>query len=290
MKNLVTNTDMKLLAKNVTSENIEKFFLNNINKLLYKVARFMRSLIRTAINIVAGSSDVDFAPSDKIGDNPPTNPAVQSKDDISNDKNTSRFSSNNSDSQPDNNTYADNKDDSDNQSVTSLLVFIKNHSCQHQNKGVIAIACFLMTYERNKNANFLQMVAKYFVFGQNVPKHCIEIFHKMGLLVTSEIICQALQANNNAVLQQFCEKVCKEHFLISYNNMNFYGKVQNKRVHNKAYQVAYIVGYVCIMKGDGYFRVNIVNYNTIIYLKSADFLLDLAECNYCQASLHYMLS
>lgn len=88
------------------------------------------------------------------------------------------------------------------------------------------------------------MVAKDFAFGQNVPKHCIEIFHKIGLLVTSEIIRQALQANGNAVLQQVCEKVCKERFLISYDNINFYGKVQNKRVHNKAYQVAYTVGYI----------------------------------------------
>ena len=47
--------------------------------------------------MVAGSSDIDSTPLDKIGDNPTSNPAVQLKDDISNDKNTSWSNSDNSD-------------------------------------------------------------------------------------------------------------------------------------------------------------------------------------------------
>lgn len=64
MKNLMINVNIKLLAKKFISENIEKFFLNNIYKLLYKVARFITSLIKTATNIVADSFNANFASSD----------------------------------------------------------------------------------------------------------------------------------------------------------------------------------------------------------------------------------
>lgn len=57
------NPNIKLLAKNVTLKNIEKYFLNNINKLLYKIARFAKFLIRIATNIVANGFNTNFAPS-----------------------------------------------------------------------------------------------------------------------------------------------------------------------------------------------------------------------------------
>lgn len=53
--------------------------------------------------------------------------------------------------------------------------------------------------------------------------------------------------------------------------------------------MAYIVGYVCFMKGDGYFKVNTINFNAIIHLKSANFFLNLVRCNHYQVLLRYML-
>lgn len=76
MKNLVTNTDIKLLVENVPLQNIQKFSLNNIAKLLYEIARFTRSLKKTAINIVADSSNANFALSNKINNNLSTDPVV----------------------------------------------------------------------------------------------------------------------------------------------------------------------------------------------------------------------
>lgn len=76
MKNFVTNVDMKFPAKNIIFENMEKFSLNNIDKLLYKIAEFKRSLIKIVTNIIAGSSNTNSNSSDKTGDNLPTNPAI----------------------------------------------------------------------------------------------------------------------------------------------------------------------------------------------------------------------
>lgn len=77
---------MKLLAKNIISENIKMFSLNHINKLLYNVAGFIKFLIKTIANIVASNSNANSAPLDKTGGNPSINPAIQLNDDISNDK------------------------------------------------------------------------------------------------------------------------------------------------------------------------------------------------------------
>lgn len=85
----------------------------------------------------------------------------------------------------------------------------------------------MLAYSRSKYTNLLQMIARYFVFAQNMPKRCVEVFYKMSLLVTSKTVCQALTANSKAVLQTLWERVHNERFLISYDNMNFYEKVQD---------------------------------------------------------------
>lgn len=55
MKNLVTNINIKLLTKNIIPKNIKKFFLNNIDKLLNKIAGSMRFLIKITANIITSS-------------------------------------------------------------------------------------------------------------------------------------------------------------------------------------------------------------------------------------------
>lgn len=61
--------DIKLLEKNVISKSIEKFFLKNINKLLYKIAEFTKSLITIDTNIIADSLNINFAFLNQTSDN-----------------------------------------------------------------------------------------------------------------------------------------------------------------------------------------------------------------------------
>lgn len=60
IKNLGINVDIKFLVKNVIPKNIKKFVLNNIDKLLYKIAKFIKFLIKTIANIVASSSNIYY--------------------------------------------------------------------------------------------------------------------------------------------------------------------------------------------------------------------------------------
>lgn len=55
------NTNIKLLAKNIFFEkNIEKFFLNKIDKLLYQITGFIKSLIKIKANIYVFNFNVNF--------------------------------------------------------------------------------------------------------------------------------------------------------------------------------------------------------------------------------------
>ena len=106
---------------------------------------------------------------------------------------------------------------------------IKKCYCNcRQNKALIATVNFcIMAYARNKYTKFFQIVTGYFTFAHNVSKRRTEVYHKMGLIVSYETVWQALNANGQAVLRLLCKKVNIEQFFLSYDNMNFYKKVQN---------------------------------------------------------------
>ena len=121
------------------------------------------------------------------------------------------------------------------------------------------------------------MVTGYFTFAHNVSKKGTKVYHKMSLIVLYKIVQQALNANGQAILRLLCEKVNVERFFLSYDNMNFYEKVQNQKVHNKNHQIVYTARYLCFMKGKASFLHHIVDYKAINKLTPFDFLLAPAE-------------
>lgn len=68
------------------------------------------------------------------------------------------------------------------------------------------------------------MVTGYFSFAHNVSKKDTKVYHKMGFVVSFEIVRQALNSNGQAMLKMLCERVNVERFLLSYDNINFYKK------------------------------------------------------------------
>ena len=112
----------------------------------------------------------------------------------------------------------------------------------------------------------------------------------MGLVVSYKIVGQALNANRQAVLRMLCEKVNIEQFFISDDNMNFYKKVQDQRIHNKNHQVAYTTSYLCFMKGQRFFSCHTVDYKAVNKLKPKNFLLALAEFQHQTKAIRNTLS
>ena len=134
------------------------------------------------------------------------------------------------------------------------------------------------------------MVTSYFFFAHNVSKKGVDVYYKMGLVVLYKAIWQALNANGQAVLKMLCERVNVKPFLLSYDNMNFYRKVQDQRVDNKNYQVVYIAGYVFFMKGPRLFLCYTVKYEAVNKLKPKDFLFALTKFQYQTKAIRYYLS
>lgn len=81
-------------------------------------------------------------------------------------------------------------------------------------------------------------------------------------MVSYKIVWWALNANRQVVLRMLCKNVNIEQFFLFYDNINFYKKVQDQRVHNKNHQVAYIAGYIYFIKSQGslfYHTVNVIS-------------------------------
>ncbi len=160
-----------------------------------------------------------------------------------------------------------------------------------RNKALIATVSFcMMAYTRNKYTNLLQMVTGYFSFAHNVSKRRTEVYHKMGLVVSYKTIWQALNANRQAVLRLLCERVNVERFFLSYNNINFYKKVQDQRVHNKNHQVAYTAGYIYFIKGEASLLCHTVDYEAVNKLTLSNFLLAAAKFQHQTEATRYILS
>ena len=76
--------------------------------------------------------------------------------------------------------------------------------------------------------------------------------------------------------------------------MNFYKKVRDQRLYNKAHIINYTVGYVCFMNVEDesffpYINRNQVQHEAITSLIASDFLLDQISLNHQMASTCYIL-
>lgn len=60
-----------------------------------------------------------------------------------------------------------------------------------------------------------------------MPQGYIEVFYKISFLVISKTIRYVLKTNRKIILQMLYNKIYNKYFLILYNNINFYKKVQN---------------------------------------------------------------
>ncbi len=123
-----------------------------------------------------------------------------------------------------------------------------------------------------------------------MTKKGIEVYYKMSLVASYKTIRQALNANGQVVLRLLCKRVNVERFFLSYDNVNFYKKVQDQRVHNKNYQVAYTTRYIYFMKGEASLFYHTVDYEAVNKLTPSDFLLAPAEFKFQMEATHYMLS
>lgn len=116
----------------------------------------------------------------------------------------------------------------------------------------------------------------------------------MGIVILSEIVWQAFQVNVQAIFFKFAEHAQSQHLFILYDNINFYEKIGDQRLYNKAYLVNYIARYIYFM--------NVVDKSTLPYINSDqvqhkvfsnlianNFLLDQVGLNYQAVTTRFIL-
>ncbi len=111
---------------------------------------------------------------------------------------------------------------------------------------LIILLCFL-SYSQSEQTNPFQVLNGHFLFANHVPKRAVESFYQMVFVVLNETICRGFQVNMRAILSRLKERAQTQRFFISYNNINFYEKVKDQCLYNKAHIVNYIAGYVCFI-------------------------------------------
>ena len=171
---------------------------------------------------------------------------------------------------------------------------IEQSVAKRNKKLVSIISLCLLSYSRSEQTNLFQMLNGYFLFANHVPKRAVETLHQMGFVVSSNTICQTLQVNAQAILSRLKERAQSQRLFISYNNMNFYEKVRNERLYNKAHIVNYTIGYVCFMNADNgsflpYINHNQVQHEAVTSFVASNFLLDQIGLNHQMASTYYIL-
>ncbi len=159
---------------------------------------------------------------------------------------------------------------------------------------VAIISLCILSYSRSKRTNLFLMLNGHYLFANHVRKRVIESLHQMGIIVSSETVWQALQVNAQAILSRLEERAQSQRLFLSYDNMNFYKKVRDQRLYNKAHLVNYTAGYVCFMNAaDGstlpYINSDQVQYEALNSLIANDFLLDQVGLNHRAVATRFIL-
>lgn len=139
------------------------------------------------------------------------------------------------------------------------------------------------------------MLNGYFLFANHILKQVMESLHQMGLVVLSETICWALQVNAQAILSRLKECASSQQLFILYDNKNFYEKVQDQRLYNKAHIINYTTGYVCFINTPDrsfllYINRDQVQRKAVNSFAASDFLLDQVGLNHWASATRYILS
>lgn len=171
------------------------------------------------------------------------------------------------------------------------------------NRATVAVAVMCMLcYACNERSNLFQAVNGHLSFAHNVPKRYIEIFHQLGIIVLYESIRRTLNANALAVKKALQEKATKKRFFISYDNMNFYEKARDQRLHNRGALLSYTTGYVCFMNTpesstnsdnnwyERYLNADQVDREAVNDVKSDDLKLNSIALNHRSATIRHIAS
>lgn len=123
----------------------------------------------------------------------------------------------------------------------------------------------------------------------------MESLHQIEVVVSSKTICRVLKTNADAILNNLQDRVQSERFFILYHNMNFYERVCDQQLYNRAHILSYTAGYVCFMKASNrlpmpHLTSDDIDYFAVNKLSAEDILLSPSGEQYQSEAIRYILS
>jgi hypothetical protein len=112
-----------------------------------------------------------------------------------------------------------------------------SESSQHQIRGrnfMVNTALAILCYAKSARINLFQGHIGYFLYASKTPKRVIEPLHQLGLSITYESIIMATKAMARDSLEQL--QKWKFHIPATFavfDNLNYYSRVHDQRIHNQ---------------------------------------------------------
>lgn len=98
-----------------------------------------------------------------------------------------------------------------------------------------AISCLL--YGRSFRMNFWQAMIGFFLHGHNTHRDAMETLHHLGLCALYSYVIGAEKAHAKESVMRLKERVKREPFMISWDNINRKIQVAHELLHNKAHMI-----------------------------------------------------
>lgn len=169
MQNIAQNPQLRLLGSTVGPDVLDNFSFRAIDEEHARSAPFLRTVLKAA----SGNSDTRWASPDKDGN-----------EDVDVDlEDNMRFRA---------------------EKLHQEANAQARWRCA-QTIGVVSLC--MLSYAHSARSNVLQMVLGYYSFAQNTKKRCVEVLHRLGILVSYETIRVILKVNALAVKTRLKELV-----------------------------------------------------------------------------------
>jgi hypothetical protein len=103
----------------------------------------------------------------------------------------------------------------------------------------------VLLYGRSQKSNLIPGLLSYFLHSCRVPKRALEALHQFGICVSYKSVVRGMKAIAKDSAIKLRDLAATFPPLFAYvDNMNFYSRVRDQRLDNRAEQQNYTVGYV----------------------------------------------
>ena len=109
----------------------------------------------------------------------------------------------------------------------------------------------ILLFGRSWRLNYFQSMLGYYLNVEGTHKNCNETLHALGISASYSYIRESQKSNAKALIEELQERVKKECFMISWDNINRLVKVSHETLNNKSHMINWTSGSIIFLKSPG---------------------------------------